>query len=90
VDRPLAFAVSQVHRLVHVGRTRRTATARSPKRTCFFALSCALFIPLPHFSPGRRGAGSLKSMGSPLGWFESHFRTAKSNLDALNTIDLGP
>ena len=30
-------------------------------------------IPLPHFSPGRRGPGSSKSMGSPLEWCESHF-----------------
>jgi hypothetical protein len=44
----------------------------------------------PHFSPGRPGAGSSKSMESPLGWCESNFRTAKSNLDALSTADLGP
>jgi len=47
-------------------------------------------IPQPHFSPGRRGAGSSKSTGFPLGWCESHFRTAESNLDALNSVDLGP
>jgi hypothetical protein len=47
-------------------------------------------IPLPHFSPGRRGAGSSKSTGPPLEWCESHFQTAESNLGALSTLDLGP
>ena len=48
------------------------------------------FIPLPYLLPGRRGTGSSKSKGSSLGWFESHFQTAALNLDALNTVDLGP
>jgi hypothetical protein len=54
------------------------------------ALICPFFGPISYFSPARRGAGFSKSTGSPLGWRESHFRTAESNLDALNTVDLGP
>jgi hypothetical protein len=46
-------------------------------------------MPPSNFSPGRRGVDSTKNMGPPLGWFESHFRTAELDLDALNTADLG-
>ena len=48
------------------------------------------FGPLPHLSPDRRGAGSSKSMFLLSDDAKASFERAESNLNALNTVDLGP
>jgi hypothetical protein len=81
VHRPPAFGISQVHRLVHDLQTSHfivieLVELRVPVPQNKHALSrshVSFCIHLPYFSPGRRGADSLKSMESPLGWCESHF-----------------
>jgi hypothetical protein len=98
VHRTLAFDISKVYRLVNFLYVYFLCVAElvelrgfSPQNERASSRSHVSFcIPLPHFSPDRRGADSSKSMGSPLGGLESHFRTAESDLDALNTVDLGP
>ena len=94
----LAFELFQVHRLeqylqnfLFISAEIVEARMPGPLNDRPHARShLPFFEPLPHFSPGRRGAGSSKSTGPPLEWCESHFQTAESNLGALSTLDLGP
>jgi hypothetical protein len=85
VHRSLALGVSQVHRLVHDLQTFHFIVVElvefrapvSQNENAYSRSHMSFCIPLPHFPPGRRGAGSSKSV-------EAIFRTAESNLGALN------
>jgi hypothetical protein len=75
VHRPLAFDISKVHRLVHDLQIPNIIMVELvelrvavPQNELAYSRSHVPFcVLLPHFLPGNRGAGSSKSMGSPLG-----------------------
>jgi hypothetical protein len=54
------------------------------------ALSSVLFGPLPHLSPDRRGAGYSKAWNLLSDDVKASLQRAEYNLNALNTVDLGP
>ena len=50
----------------------------------------SFFGPLPHLSPDRRGAGSQAEWNLLSDDVKDSLQRAESNLNALNTVDLGP
>ena len=66
VHRPLVFGISKVHRLVHdlqfshflMAGLLKLQVLVPQNENAYSRSHLSFFGPLPHFSPGRRGAGS--------------------------------